>query len=67
MGLYVFRHLIINQLKHGPQDRIEKISNSIDALNPFEEKKIFLLHQYFLKVLIYSLIVKEEFRYHQNC
>ena len=22
-----------------PQDRIEKISNSIDALNPFEEKK----------------------------
>ena len=24
-----------------PQDRIEKISNSIDALNPFEEKKDF--------------------------
>ena len=47
-----------------PQNRIEKISNSIDALNPFEEKKIFLLHQYFQKVLIYSLIVKEEFRYH---
>ena len=22
-----------------PQDRIEKISNAIDALNPFEEKK----------------------------
>ena len=24
-----------------PQDRIEKISNTIDALNPFEEKKDF--------------------------
>ena len=24
-----------------PQDRIEKISNAIDALNPFEEKKDF--------------------------
>ena len=24
-----------------PQDRIEKISNSIDTLNPFEEKKDF--------------------------
>ena len=24
-----------------PQDRIEKISNSIDALNPFEEKRDF--------------------------
>ena len=24
-----------------PQDRIEKISNSIDALNPFDEKKDF--------------------------
>ena len=24
-----------------PQDRIEKISNSIDSLNPFEEKKDF--------------------------
>ena len=24
-----------------PQDRIEKISNSIDSLNPFEEKRGF--------------------------
>ena len=44
-----------------PQDRIEKISNSIDSLNPFEEKKIILQRQYFQKVLIYNLIVKEEF------
>jgi len=44
-----------------PQDRIEKISNTIDALNPFEERKITLQHQYYLKVLIYNLIAKEEF------
>ena len=44
-----------------PQDRIEKISNSIDTLNPFEEKRDFLLLQYYQKVLIYNLIVKEEF------
>ena len=49
-----------------PQDRIEKISNSIDSLNPFEEKKIILQLQYYLKVLIYNLIVKEEFYLHQN-
>ena len=28
-------------LEAWPQDRIEKISNSIDSLNPFEEKKDF--------------------------
>ena len=44
-----------------PQDRIEKISNTIDSLNPFEEKKIILQPQSFLKVLIYNLITKEEF------
>ncbi len=38
-----------------PQDRIEKISKAIDALNPFEQ------HQFCLKVLIYSLIAREEF------
>ena len=27
-----------------PQDRIEKISNAIDSLNPFEEKKDCLLY-----------------------
>ena len=26
-----------------PQDRIEKISNAIDSLNPFEEKKDYIL------------------------
>ena len=44
-----------------PQDRIEKISNAIDTLNPFEEKKIFLQPQYFQKVLTYNLIVREEY------
>ena len=44
-----------------PQDRIEKISNTIDALNPFEEKRDFLQLQFYLRVLIYNLIVKEEF------
>ena len=44
-----------------PQDRIEKISNTIDTLNPFEEKRITLLHQYFQKVLAYNLIMREEF------
>ena len=44
-----------------PQDRIEKISNTIDALNPFEKIKITLQRQYYLKVLTYNLIAKEEF------
>ena len=50
-----------NCVEAWPQDRIEKISNAIDSLNPFEEKKIILQPQYFLKVLIYSSIAKEEF------
>ena len=45
------------------QDRIEKLSNTIDSLNPFEEKRDFLLLQYYLKAKIYNLILKEEFRY----
>ncbi len=44
-----------------PQDRIEKISNTIDSLNPFEEKKDYFAQlPYFQKVLICSLILKEE-------
>ena len=49
-----------------PQDRIEKITQAIDSLNPFEEKETFLQHQYYLKVLIYNLIVREEFHLQQN-
>ena len=30
-----------NSIEAWPQDRIEKISNAIDSLNPFEEKKDF--------------------------
>ena len=36
-------------LEAWPQDRIEKISDSIDNLNPFEEK-IILLPQFYQKV-----------------
>ena len=44
------------------QDRIEKLSNTIDSLNPFEEKRdFFLLLQYYQKVKIYNLILKAEF------
>ena len=44
-----------------PQDRIEKISNTIDALNPLKKRKITSQHQFYLKVLTYNLILKEEF------
>ena len=37
-------------LEAWPQDRIEKISDAIDNLNPFEEKKIILLLQFYQKV-----------------
>ena len=43
------------------QDRIEKLSNTIDSLNPFEEKRIILLLQYYLKALIYNSTLKAEF------
>ena len=36
---YVFHRLIINQLRLGHKIELKKISNSIDSLNPFEEKK----------------------------
>ena len=48
------------------QDRIEKLSNTIDSLNPLRKKEIFLLHQYYQKVKIYNLIQKEEFLYLKN-
>ena len=40
MEQFVTHHLIINLLRH-TQDRIEKMSNTIDSLNPFEEKRDF--------------------------
>ena len=48
------------------QDRIEKLSNIMNSLDPFEEKRDFLLHQYYLKVKIYNLIPKEGFHYQIN-
>ena len=50
-----------NALEACSQDRIEKLSNAIDSLNPFEEKEIILLLHYYQKVKIYNLILKEEF------
>ena len=50
-----------NCIEAWPQDRIEKISNAIDSLNPFEEKRFILQPQFFQKALIYNLIVREEF------
>ena len=48
------------------QDRIEKLSNTIDTLNPFEEKRDFLPHQFYQKVKIYNLILKVEYLYLKN-
>lgn len=47
------------------QDRIEKISSTIDSLNPFDEKEIFLQHQFYQIVLISSLILRVEFLFQQ--
>ena len=52
-----------NALEACSQDRIEKLSNTIDSLNPFEEKEIFLQLQYCPKVKTYNLIQREEFLY----
>ena len=41
MVLFVIHHLIIQSIEACSQDRIEKISNTIDTLNPFEEKRDF--------------------------
>ena len=39
MVSFVIHLLIIQSIEAWPQDRIEKISNAIDSLNPFEEKR----------------------------
>ena len=38
-GIICFPSFNNQSIESWPQDRIEKISNTIDALNPFEEKK----------------------------
>ena len=55
-----------NALEACSQDRIEKLSNSIDSLNPFEEKRDYFATSVYLKVKIYNLILKEEFQYLKN-
>ena len=40
-GVICFPSFNNQSIEAWPQDRIEKISNSIDALDPFEEKKDF--------------------------
>ena len=42
------------------QDRIEKLSKTIDSLNPFEEKRDFFATSIFQIVKIYNLILKAE-------
>ena len=48
------------------QDRIEKLSNTIDSLILLKKKRFFLLLQYYQNVKIYNLIRKEEFPYLKN-
>ena len=40
-GIICFPSFNNQSIEAWPQDRIEKISNSIDSLNPFEEKRDF--------------------------
>ena len=40
-GVVCFPSFNNQSIESWPQNRVEKISNSIDALNPFEEKKDF--------------------------
>ena len=48
------------------QDRIEKLSNTIDSLNPFEEKEIFLQLQFYRIAKIYNLILKAGYRFQKK-
>ena len=48
------------------QNRIEKLSDSIDSLNPLKKKEIFLLLLFYRKVQTCSLIAKEEYLYQKN-
>ena len=40
-GVICFQSFNNQSIEAWPQDRVEKISNSIDTLNPFEEKRDF--------------------------
>ena len=40
-GIICYPSFNNNSIEAWPQDRIEKISNAIDSLNPFEEKRDF--------------------------
>ena len=46
-GIICYPSFNNNCIEAWPQDRIEKFSNAIESLNPFEEKKIILQLQYF--------------------
>ena len=65
-GIVCFPSFNNQSIESWPQDRIEKISNAIDSLNPFEDKKDYLQLQYYQKVLIYNLIAREEFSLQKN-
>ena len=55
-----------NALEACSQDRIEKLSNTIDTLNPFEKKETISLLQFYQKVKIYNLILRVEFQFQKN-
>ena len=48
------------------QDRIEKLSNTIDSLNPFEEKRDFFATSVCQKAKTYSLIRRAEYQLQKN-
>ena len=48
------------------QDRIEKLSATIDSLNPFEEKEITLQLLYCLSVKTYNLTLRVEYHFLKN-
>ena len=54
-------------LEASSQDRIEKLSNTIDSSILLRKKEIFSLPQFYQKVKTYNSIQREEFLYRKNC
>ena len=65
-GIICYPSFNNNCIEAWPQDRIEKISNAMTHLILSKKKKIILQHPYFQKVLIYNLILKEEYQLQPN-
>ena len=65
-GIVRFPSFNNQSIEAWPQDRIEKISNSIESLNPFEEKRDFFATSILSESINLRLIVKGEFLFLQN-